>query len=217
MSTNTDLSVNEMTDEQLEAFLAKRKESKAKEARKARKEYEHKRDITIDSLVTEAVQIHIALKEFKERCHSVMDAQHEVLTNYGGIRGNSKGGFSIVNSNGNLRVRRTRATEPYWDERSDKAVELIKQFLEGTVKKRDLDTYEILMTFISRNKKNDLEYAKVFSLLQHKNRYNDPRWVSGLELIQESFSVHLRGYGYVFEKRGDDQKWEAINMSFTNL
>ncbi|NDG53898.1 MAG: DUF3164 family protein, partial [Flavobacteriia bacterium] len=118
------------------------------------------------------------------------------LSEYGKIRSNSKGGFSVTDKNDTMRVTRRRDTEPVWDERSGKAVELIKEFLGDAIKKRDIKMYEILMSFLERNANGDLEYGRVMDLYKHEDKFDDPRWKEGLKLIKESFSNHLKGYGY---------------------
>lgn len=208
-----DLSVDE-----LKALLAK-KEQEQKSKRLAEKQaYEENRDKFVQRVITQATDLHSNLRTFKEELHVSFDEFEERLKQYGEIRSNSKGGFSITTADGKYRIRRIRSTMPSWDERSDKAMTLLSEFLQDTVKKRDKKLYEILITFIQRNEKGELEYSKVMHLLQHKDKYNDPRWVEGLQLIQESYNVQLRGYGYEFFVRNEvDGKFEKLEINFTAL
>ena len=98
-----------------------------------------------------------------------------------------------------------------------KPIELIKDFLADTVKKRDKDLYEILISFISRNANGDLEYAKVMNLMQHRDTFKDERWLSGLDLIKESFSIHFKAYSYEFKIKDKTGKWQPLNLSFTSI
>jgi hypothetical protein len=209
--------LSQLSTEELEAALANKKTAERKEREEKKKEYEEGRDEIVLEFVERAVDLGKQLNAFKEECHTEMDMQQEKLNEYGGIRGNSKGGFSITHSSGDLRVVRRRATEPVWDERSTKAVSLIQDFLGDTVKKKDKDVYEVLISFISRNEKGELEYAKVMNLLQHENRWNDPRWIEGLKLIRESYSIHLKGYSYEFYVKSDLGKWLKIELNFSSL
>ncbi|MAO42133.1 MULTISPECIES: DUF3164 family protein [Leeuwenhoekiella] len=216
MNTTQDTTA-ELTEEQLEAKLKELRTKKAKAAEREKKEYERKRDETINFLTSFAQQVHEQLVELKKLCHERMEEQAERLANYGKMPGNSKGGFSITNEAGDYRITRHRDTKPSWDERSVKAQELIKEFLTETVKKRDLKLYEILISFIQRNENGDLEYARVMNLLQHADKYDDPRWVEGLRLIKESYSNHLRGFGYSIKKKDASGKWELINLQFASI
>lgn len=208
----------ELTTDELRALL-QAKEQEEKEARQQeRKEYEEDRDFFVRDIMVQAVDMHVLLTAFKERLHKGFDEHQEKLNKYGAIRANSKGGFSITTSDGMIRIKRVRSTMPQWDERSDKALELIADFLRDTVKKKDIKLFEILFSFIQKNEKGDLEYAKVMHLIQHKGKYNDPRWLEGLELIQESYNVQLRGYGYEFYSKDEiTGKFEKVEINFTAL
>ncbi|WP_420581970.1 DUF3164 family protein [Reichenbachiella sp.] len=207
--------LDQMTEEQLEAALVEKRKAKAKAQEKARQEYEKQRDLSVLELMDEAQEVHTKLQALKIKCHEVMNDQETKLQAYGGIRSNSKGGFSITDSEQLFRVTRRRDTEPVWDERGQKAIELIKEFLHDTVKKRDLDLFEILMSFLEKNKTGDLEYGRVFSLMSHEQKFTDERWREGLRLLKESFSHHLKGFGYEFKTKGADEKWETLPLNFS--
>jgi leucyl aminopeptidase (aminopeptidase T) len=208
---------SEMTTQELEQLLAQKKEKERKDRDKKRKEYEEHRDVVVETMVSKARDVSSILTAFKKELNEAFELQKERLEEYGAIRGNSKGGFSIQHTSGNFKAVRTRATSPKWDERSEKALVLISDFLRDTVKKKDQKIYDILKTFIQKNDKGELEYSKVMHLLSHKDKYDDPRWVEGLNLIQESYSIDLRGYGYEFYTKNEEGKWEKIEINFTAI
>ncbi|WP_443937069.1 DUF3164 family protein [Pedobacter sp. MW01-1-1] len=159
----------------------------------------------------------LANARFKNKCHAVMADQAEQLKEYGGIRSNSKGGFSLPHSNGLISVTRRRDTDPTWDERATKAVELIKDFLGDAIKKRDLELYDILMGFLERNANGDLEYAKVMDLLKHEDKFNDTRWKMGLQLIKESYRQNFKAFAYEFKRIDEAGKWKTLTLNFSSL
>jgi hypothetical protein len=211
------IDISKLSVSELEAYLKKKKEKEAKQLAQEKETYERERDENIFKIITTAKTLFKELGEFKQYCHIEMDNQANKLANYGKIRGNSKGGFSVSDRNDTMKVTRRRDTEPVWDERSTKAIELIKEFLGDAIKKRDLDMYEILMGFLERNEKGDLEYARVMDLYKHEAKFDDERWKEGLRLIKESFSNHLKGFGYEFKFRNDEGKWENILLNFSSL
>src|SRR5690554_1855025 len=219
MSTNTQtLDPSKLSTSELEALLKQRKASEAKKLEKEKQAYEADRDEKVFNILTTARTLYKELKEFKDYCHIEMDKQAVKLSEYGKIRSNSKGGFSVTNSDDTLRVTRRRDTEPVWDERSTKAIELIKDFLGDTIKKRDTKLYEILLGFLERNQNGDLEYSRVMDLYKHEAKYDDPRWKEGLRLIKESFSNHLKGFGYEFKIKDEATgKWDNILLNFSSL
>lgn len=218
MNQSKELSdIANMSTKEIEAILAKKKAAEANKLEKEKQQYESHRDETIFKIMKTAETLFSELGEFKTFCHIEMDHQAAKLEGYGKIRSNSKGGFSITNSDDTMRVTRRRDTEPVWDERASKGTQLIKDFLGDTIKKRDLSLYEILMGFLERNEKGDLEYARVMDLYKHESKYQDERWQEGLRLIKESFSNHLKGFGYEFKSKGTDGKWQNLYLNFSSL
>jgi hypothetical protein len=219
LSTTINYKMNDTvkTIAELEAELAAAREREFKKQEKAKKEYEKERDDVVYSIVNTAQALAKELLEFKTNCHIKMDVQAAKLSEYGKIRSNSKGGFNLTHGDGEMRVTRRRDTEPVWDERSLKAIELIKDFLGDTIKKRDIKLYEILIGFLERNGNGDLEYGRVMDLYQHEAKFDDPRWKEGLRLIKESYSSHMKGYGYEFKIKGADGKWQSILLNFSSI
>lgn len=211
------VNLNELSSKDLEQLLAKKKAKEKNDREAERKAYEKEKDQVVEDLFEEAMQLSLATARFKEKCHVVMASQHEKLNSYGGIRSNSKGGFELMHSEGRVSVRRRRDTDPKWDERATKAVELIKDFLADTVKKRDADLHDILMGFIERNNAGDLEYSRVMDLFKHQDKFSDARWINGLQLIKESYSQHFKAYGYEFRHKKTNGKVENLILNFSSL
>lgn len=212
------INLSELSLEELEALTAKKKAEEKEKRVKAREEYELNKDAAVKSMIAEAVNISSSLVDFKQRLHEKFTDIKEQLDQYGGIRSNSKGGFSLVSKDGMYKVVRRLSTQPVWDERSTKAVELISDFLRDTVKKKDQKLFEILFSFIEKNENGDLEYSKVMHLLKHRDKYDDPRWVQGLELISESYSIHIRAFNYEFHvKNLETNEFERVEINFSAI
>ncbi len=202
----------------LKQALEEKTKSEKQAQERERKKYEADRDHDMSELIQEAVLVSQSLKKFKDKAHSMLERHAIKLSEYGKIRSNSKGGFSLKNKKGDIKIRRRRDTQPSWDERSEKAIELIRDFLHDTVKKRDKKLFEILYSFIARNQKGDLEYSKVMHLLSHEDKYDDPRWVEGLKLIKQSYSNHLKGYQYDFEVLNENTgKFTRLDLNFSSI
>lgn len=213
--------ITKLSADQRKALMAElAKEEKAEKSKRLREKmkWEKNKDADLEELWSEAEEISLAIARYKSKLHIVMDKKREALNEYGGIRTNSQGGFSLTHTNNNLRITRRRDTDPTWDERANKAVELIKDFLlsEG-IKKTSGRTHAILMGFIQRNNNGDLEYAKVMELLQYEDTFQDPRWVKGLQLIREGYSITFKKFGYEFKKKSETGKWVRLEMNFSSL
>jgi hypothetical protein len=209
--------IAELSVKELEELLKTKKAEQATAREKARKEYEADRDKKIKEIMQEAKRLHEQLTFFKNKCHQIMDEQAAKLDEYGAIRGNSKGGFSITHTDGKTRVIRRRDTEPSWDERAKKGVELIKEFLQEFVRKRDKKLFEILMSFLERNQEGDLEYSKVMHLMKHEDKFQNEKWQEGLALIKEGYMVTMKAYGYEFKHKAADGKWQGLQLNFSGI
>lgn len=216
MTDVSKLSVDER--KALMAVLAKEEKAEKAKRLKEKKKYEAAKDTSIEELMEEARELALSVARFKTKMHTVMENHRESLNNYGGIRSNSQGGFTMTNSRKDLRITRRRDTDPSWDERANKAVELIKDFLlsEG-IKKSAGRIHGILMGFIERNEQGDLEYAKVMELLKHEDTFQDPRWVKGLELIKEGYSIAFKKFSYEFKEKNAFDKWQRLELNFSSL
>lgn len=208
---------NVSTEELEQALAAKKKAEKAARERE-RKEYEQNRDADIKAITEDAMDISARMAIFKKDVHEVMAVNAEKLAKYGKMRSSSKGGFTLANSAGTMRIRRRRDTQPTWDERAEKGIALVKEFLSDQIKKRDKDAYEMMMTYITRNKAGDLEYSRVMLLFRHEGRFTDERWVEGLRLIKEGYAVFFKSYQYDFETLNEvTGKWEKLDLNFSAL
>ncbi|WP_164879087.1 DUF3164 family protein [Flavobacterium cerinum] len=211
------INTDDLTIEQMEAALEKKRKALKQKQQAEKQAYENDTNEKVEAIITTAKTMFTELSEFKQYCHIEMDKKALSLAQYGGIRSNSKGGFTITNKAGDMRVTRRRDTEPVWDERATKAIELIKDFLSDTIKKRDMKLYEILMGFLERNEKGDLEYNRVMDLYKHEDKFDDERWKEGLRLIKESYGSHLKGYGYEFKIKDSEGKWQGVLLNFSSL
>ncbi|MGJ1366022.1 DUF3164 family protein [Sphingobacterium spiritivorum] len=205
------------TLEELEQLLAEKKKAEKVKQEREQKKYLKDKDNTLDELYSAAEDLSLALGRFKNLVHLQMEDQAVKMANYGSIRTSSKGGFTLTHTDMTKRIIRRRDTDPVWDERGHKGVELVREFLFDFVKKRDTKLFEILLSFIEKNVKGELEYAKVMSLLQHEDKFTDPRWKEGLRLVKESYSLSLKGFAYDFKFKNKAGKWIRLELNFSAI
>ncbi len=210
--------ITEMTDAELEQALAERKRAKEAQQKKEREAYETQRDDMIISLAGMARELSKRISEFKGVVFQQIEAFQEQADKYGDIRGNSKGGFSLRTNEGDLKVSYMRNVINEFDERADKALSLIKDFLESTVKKRDQQTYKIISTLLVRNKAGDLNVSRVIQLLDLRNEFSDERWTGAMRLLEESYRDRPIAYNVSFYERNElTGKDELIPLSFSSI
>lgn len=210
-------SIEEMSTAELEEQLQKKKERERKELERKKKQYEEATNERTKNLVGKAIELKSALEAFKEICVQELDQQRELIQEYGSLRSNSKGGFSIENADGTARIKHPYRSIGVWDERATKAVELLKGFLHDTVKKRDKDAYEIIISLLEKNKDGQFEYSRIQTLYKYEDRFDDKRWKEAIRLLKESYKITSSKYDIYFQIRNGQGKWQTLNLNFASL
>lgn len=209
--------INQPSIEELEAQLIKLKKEEKTKRDKERKAYENGKDKTVDDGFEEALELANALSRFKNKMHIIMDGQKKELEKYGTIRSSSKGGFSLIHTDGQKQIKRRRDTNPIWDERANKAIELLKDFLLDKVKKRDKKIFEMLMGFLEKNQAGDWEFSSAMQMISHEDLFDDPRWLEGIRLLKEGYSLGFKAFSYEFKQKDAHGKWRSLNLNFSSL
>lgn len=209
--------LTKMSTEELEIVLAQRKAAENEAKQKDKKQYESERDDSVFQLIEFAKEGSAFLKQLKSDTHVIFDLHADRLAKYGLKSKKSKGGFSLIHSSKDFKIVRTRTTQPIWDERSVKGISLIIDFLEETVKAFDPKVFEVMIGFLQKNQNGELEYPKVMQLFTYKDTWSDKRWTEGLNLLHESYSLNLTGFGYEFHTKDEEGKWVRIDLNFSNI
>jgi len=212
------MDTNEMTPEQLEALAAKKRKEAVEKRQKERAAFESTLEETTSQMVGKALELAKMLEKFYKQTTDDLNAMRDILNEYGMIKGNSKGGFHLKTKDGKYKVVYRFKTLCDWDVRADKAEDLLKDFLKDVVLKRDVDSYELLMALLEKNKFGNLEFSRIQSLYSQVDRFEDPRWKEAIRLFQESFVTTGSKMSLEFYKRADESgKWEPISLNLSNF
>lgn len=217
MTNETKEKLEELTAEELEELLEKKRKKEAMKAEADRKKYEAERDELVVNMANVALDLNRQMREFKQAAFDQLLQFKERLDEYGEIRKNSKGGFSLVNDAGDARVKYTYRSLSFWDERSAKAEDLLKDFLADTIKKKDQTLHDIILELLEKNKKGQLEFARISKLYKYEDRYNDPRWKEALKLFKESFNSSESKYDLYFQVKDERGEWQTLNLTFNSI
>lgn len=213
--SNIDLS--KLSAQELEALLAKKREEDKKDYERRKELYEMKRDIIVNELVTTAKQLHLEMSEFKNFAIQQLEEFRLEAMEYGDIRKNSKGGFSLRNTDGDNKVMYERNTLAEYDERADMAEELLRDFLADMVKKRDAKAYELVTGLLERGKSGKFNPAAIAALLKMEDKYSDERWVKAMKLFKEAYNNRLIAMNVSFYTKDQMGKDTAIPLTFASL
>jgi hypothetical protein len=215
MEKTVDLST--LSADDLEKELSRRKQQDKENKRLAREKYESDRDALVTELVALAANLEIAMAEFKGNCIKDLNTFRERALNYGDIRSNSKGGFLLRNSITQEVVSLDRNTIPEYDERASLAEQLLKDFLQEKVKKKDQQTFRTISALLEKNKRGDYTPGRIAALLKIRDNYNDEKWQKAMSLFEESFQVRDISYSVSFYRKDAMGKDKALCLTFASL
>ena len=210
--------VDKMTTKELEIYLAERKKEQLAEMNRKRADYEKFVKSNTSQLVRRALKLNKILTSFFLVSTATLEELREKLNEYGAIRSNSKGGFTLKTDDGQYKIVYRYSTMCDWDERAVKAEELLKDFLFDVLKKRDKEMFEMILGLIEKNKEGKLELSRIQTLYAKEALFTDPRWVEAIRLFKESFKPVDSKMRLEFYKRSEiSQKWEPITLNISSL
>ncbi len=210
------INLSELSSSELEKLLTEKRKEEARKRQEAKKRYENERDEMIVQLLASAGQLNLLLREFKTEVFGKIEQFKELAAKYGDVRKNSKGGFSIRTNDSKYKISYKRNKVNEFDERADMSLDLIKEFLESTVKKRDQSSYKIISKILARNKAGDLNVDRVLNLLDLRNDFNDQRWQKAMQLLEESYRDRPISFSIEFSVRNEKTgKDEPLSLNFT--
>ncbi|ELR69196.1 hypothetical protein C900_05392 [Fulvivirga imtechensis AK7] len=209
--------LDKLTDDQLEQLLQERQKKKQREELARRKKYEQDREELIDTLIMAAQGLQVQLQQFKKAAFENMDQFSERMKEYGEVNANSKGGFSIENAAGTLKIRYSSQTKKGFDERADMAEQKLKSFLERFVKVRNKETYKLVTQLLERTNSGEFDDKLIMKLWNMENDFDDADWKDAIRLFKESYNPKATTKYMNFYKRDDHGNWKLINLNFASV
>lgn len=182
--------LNELSAKDLEKLLVQKKREEKAARLEKKQAYETERDKLVWPLVEAAKRLHGQMSAFKSDAMSSMEGFRETAKEYGDIKSNSKGGFTLRTKDGKYKIALERNIKSEYDERADQAEQLLKDFLADKVKKRDLKAYKAIEALLTRNHKTGkFNPIAINSLLSIEDNYDDERWNKAMQLFKESYRI----------------------------
>lgn len=208
--------LSEMSTEELEKALAKRKAKEETEAKQKREQYLGQRDAMIVNLITEADRLSNEMIDFKFDCFNDVDEFIEKMKTYGDVKERSKGNLTITTEDDQFRIKIKSQVLKRFDERAELAEHKLKSFLESMVKKKDQKAYKVITSLLERNHKGDYDIALIQRLYKMENEFDHELWKEAIKLFKESYSESGTTRYINFFKKVND-RWEPIIMTFASL
>lgn len=208
--------LNDMSIEEIQAFLAEKTKHKKAEQDKQREAYNKVKYDIVNNALMEGRIIEVALNTFHGKTKADLETFRDMMKEYGELKGNSKGGYSILNADGTGRVRYKFQNLGEYDERSDVAIEHINGFFKRSLKPVDEKMYNLMRGLLERQE-GKLEYSRVAELLKFEDQYDDEDWKKGCQLLKESWVNIGTKYYIEMEDRDENGKWRKLNLNLSSI
>lgn len=216
MENAVENNIASLTDEQLEAAYHLRQKVRREKKETEQKAYLSMKNEAVDLMIARAKTTEDYIKNLHSTCFREIEGLRSVMQEYGDIRKNSKGGFSVMNEDSTKRVRYKFRNIGDYDERAELGIDKIQAFFDKTLKPTNPTMYDMMLKTLQR-KEGKLEYSRVAELLSFKDKFEDEDWTRGCELLEESFVNTGSKYYIEFEQKDENGKWKMLNLNLSSL
>jgi hypothetical protein len=213
------MNINDLTSEQLEELLKKKKEQERQEALIRREAYE---GIRAELLHKVEQKVRAVTEEVKGLFEFIVDetgAFYEVMKEYGQLRKSDQMSFLIPSEKFRLEVKTNKVKK--FDERADVAASRLIEFLQDWIKQSDKGSddpmYQLAMTLLERNKYGDLDYKSISKLYELEQQFGSQEYSDIMQLFRESNIVEGTATNFYFWEKSQLGVWKKIEPSFNRL
>lgn len=209
--------IQELTADQLEQLLAKKRKEEAAEREAKRQAYETSRDDMVQAAVTLAERLSNDLATFKLDVFGRFQQLYILMMAYGDVRRDSRGSFTVKTTDGNLKVEVDHQRIFSFDERAIAAAQLVRDFLADKVKKKDQKTYDLIVDLLEKDKQGNFDPRKIQLLYKHEPRMQDDRFTQACDLFRESYTEDRTAQYIRFYRKDESGKYRPISLNFSSL
>jgi hypothetical protein len=207
--------LSEMSSQELEELLKKKKAEEHEAAMQRRAAYEGIRAELAHDVMQKVLMVSADAKDFAKYCNDQYTAFRETMEEYGQLKSATQMGFTLCVNDFKWEVKRNKVKR--FDERADVAAARLIEFLRDWIKNQKDGTenpmYQLAMTLLERNKYGDLDYKSVSKLYDLEQRFNSEEYSSIMQLFKESNAVEATAVNHYFYQRDKDGVWRKIEPS----
>lgn len=207
-----------MTAQQKKELLAELKREERRERASRREAYEGIRAQFMQEVKGHLAPVVLDVCALKKWLDKECQAIKKLMCEYGQLRSESQGGFTMIEGNFKLEVKANKVKG--FDERADLAAERLVDYLKRYVSKTEKGTedpmYQLAMTLLERNKAGDLDYKSISKLYELEGRF-DEEYAEIMELFKESNIVQKNAVNYYFYELDTNGVWRKVEPSFCRL
>lgn len=218
MSTQTQtIDLDNIPDDVLERALEKRKTDQRKAEIKAKEMYEKDRNDMVEKLSQRAVNINAQMAVFKSDATADLNAFYERMKEYGGIKSDHKGSFTIWDAEKTKAVEYCNHKVYGYNEHGAAAAAKINEYLEQTVKKRDQKAYKMISALLAKSRNDDYDPNNIQKLYTMEKEIGHPLFTAGVELFKEAWTEKSTSHYIRFYQVNSEGEKVNVQLNWSSL
>jgi hypothetical protein len=177
--------------------------------------FDVKKEAVIGKLTTDAMALNRRLADFKQKAFGEADALYaEMLKSAEIAPTERKGNYTLYNFDKSVKLTVDVSDRIEFDENINFAQQKINDFLVEKTNGADAELAVLVNNAFSTTK-GRLDTKRIFQLFQLKITH--PLWQQAMDLIRKSIQTNSSVRYLTFYTRGAGDKYEIINLNFSNV
>ena len=177
--------------------------------------FDVKKEAVIGKLTTDAMALNKRLADFKQKAFGEADALYAEMLKTAEIAPTErKGNYTLYNFDKSIKLTVDVSDRIEFDENINFAQQKINEFLLEKTSGADAEL-SVLVNNAFTTTKGRLDTKRIFQLFQLKITH--PLWQQAMDLIRKSIQTNSSVRYLTFYTRGGGDKYEIINLNFSNV
>jgi len=213
------INLNDLTADQLEALLVKKRTEERNNSLKKREAYEGIRGDVVKRIAEKTKEVVYDVQCLFKFVQDEANAFYDVMKEYGQLRRDGQLSYKIESGNFRIEIKNNKVKK--FDERADVAAARLIDFLLAWIEKSEKGVndpmYQLAMTLIERNQNGDLDYKQVSRLYDLEENFNNQEYSEIMNLFKESNVIEGNAINYYFWEKNQRGIWTRLDPNFNRL
>ena len=181
-----------------------------------RKAVDEIKDEVVTNIFSDAKELEIRIKSFKEKSNASIQDYMSLLGNEYGVEYIGKGNISLINHSNTFKIIKAIHNFIMFDEKLQVAKALIDECITEWSNGADERIKILVLEAFKVDKSGNVSTDRVLSL--RKLNIDDERWNRAMDAITDSLSVtHSREYIRLYKRVDEYSQWEQLSLNIATI
>lgn len=210
--------IEDMTTDELETLLNKKKAFEKNAQKEKREQYEKNREEMVMLLGADALIVAERMERLKKMSMTKLSEFRQTMLSYGQLRGGDKNKGSFEVKNERFKIQFSSHVIKKFDERALLAEKKMNEFLTSFVRKRDAKLFDFISSLMKRKEETgEFDHDMISRLYSREDDFDDKNWKESIQLFKESYSpTDTSVYVRFFVKKAEGG-WSPILLDFAKV